>query len=176
MGFDLNCISLFYGILLTIALRYIKELAERVGALEGRRPMVPVPGYQYGGFEYSPQPDDVVYGSRKRTHSMSDGLPHSAYILDQNQESSGRYPASSNQDWPNRESRNQLQASPHFPNEINNDQTQTVSNTVSATSLGRDKHRNTTEPVDTMGNRQIQQMEVSFTWDEYAVDESVDLL
>lgn len=168
---DQNYNSLSCGLLLTIAARYIKELAERVGALEGRRPMVPVSGYQYSGFEYSPQPEDVVYGSRKRTHSMSEGLPNSAYGQEQNQESSGRYPPASNLDWPNRDARNQLQANPQFPNEINDHQPQTLPHTVSTTLLGRDNHRNPTESIDPMENRQVQQMEVPFTWDEYAVDE-----
>ena len=155
-----------------IATRYIKELAERVGALEGRRPMAPVSGYQYSGFEYSPQPEDVVYGSRKRTHSLSEGLPNSTYGQEQNPESSVRYPPASNLDWPNRDTRNQLHTNPHFPNDINNDNPpQTLSHAISASLLGRDTHRNPTEPIDIMDNRQIQQVEVSFTWDEYAVDE-----
>lgn len=61
--------------------RYIKELAERVGALEGiRRPMSQTPGYQYGAYnEHSPQPDELAYGSRKRTLSMSEGLQRGRY-------------------------------------------------------------------------------------------------
>lgn len=84
-------------------LRYIKELADRVGALEGRRPVAPMTGYQYNAYtEYSPQPDDVGFG-RKRTHSMSEGLHNSPYLQDPIPDSVGRYPAAPNIDWSNRE-------------------------------------------------------------------------
>lgn len=168
---------MFIGALLTITIRYIKELAERVGALEGRRPMVPVPGYQYGSFEYSPQPDDVVYGSRKRTHSMSEGLANSTYLQEQNHESSGRYPPVSSADWPNRDARSQLHADSHFSNEINNDHPPaSIPQTVSATLLGRDNYRGNTDHMDSIGGRQTNQMDIQFVWDEDAVDEYVDLL
>lgn len=85
-------------------IRYIKELADRVGALEGRRPVAPMTGYQYNAYnEYSPQPDDVGFGPRKRTHSMSEGLHNSPYMQDQIQESVGRYSGAGSMDWSNRD-------------------------------------------------------------------------
>lgn len=89
---------------LLIILRYIKELADRVGALEGKRPVAPMAGYQYNAYnEYSPQPEEVAFGPRKRTHSMSEGLHNSPYMQDQIQDPVGRYSAASNIDWSNRD-------------------------------------------------------------------------
>lgn len=78
--------------------RYIKELAERVGALETERlqrspevpyaNIAPVAHHQQHGLpiNYSESPVDNSYGSRKRTHSSSQGLHTEPFLEGQGHE------------------------------------------------------------------------------------------
>jgi hypothetical protein len=133
--------------------RYIKELADRVGALEGRRPVAPMAGYQYNAYnEYSPQPEDAAFAPRKRTHSMSEGLHQSPYMQDQIQDPVGRYPGASSIDWSSREMVQQALGretnySINIPNE------QTLHENPSTPSLRQDNQQTALEQSEAMGNR-----------------------
>lgn len=165
---------------------YIKELADRVIALEGRQPIAPMLGYQYSAYnEYSPQPEEVEYRSRRRTQSMSEGLQNPAYIQDPIQESVGRYPLA-NSEWSNRDigPNRDIISNRHVPNEHtnypemhnsikpNSEQHITESSTSIPTST---QTLNTHQPVfnstDDMGNRQVMNDDMGSQWDEVAVDE-----
>ena len=74
---------------------YIKELAERVGALESERSqqspeipyanMTPLPHQHHHELpsSYMSTPVEAAYGSRKRTHSGAEGLQTSPFLQDQ---------------------------------------------------------------------------------------------
>lgn len=140
------------GRCLRLSFRYIKELADRVGALEGRRPVASMAGYQYNAYnEYSPQPDDVGFG-RKRTHSMSEGLHNSPYLQDQIQDQVGRYSGAPNMDWSNREIvqhalGRETNYSINMPNE------QTLQENPLTSSLRQDGQQIGLEQSEVMGNR-----------------------
>lgn len=135
-----------------MSFRYIKELADRVGALEGRRPVAPMTGYQYNAYnEYSPQPEDVAFG-RKRTHSMSEGLHNSPYLQDQIQDPVGRYAGAPNLDWSNREIVQQaLGRDASYPMNISNEQTM-QENPLTA-SLRQDGQPMALEQSEVIGNQ-----------------------
>lgn len=153
-------------------LRYIKELAERVGALEGRRPMPPMPGYQYGAYnEYSPQPEELGYGPRKRTHSMSEGLQGPTYAPER--ESLGRFPPAASVEWSGRDTARQMsQASPNYAATSNNDQPSTLNNPETPAPFARrGSNQAAMDVTNALGGRQTDQGDVTFEWDEYAVEE-----
>lgn len=159
--------------------RYIKELAERVGALEGRRPMPTMPGYQYGAYnEHSPQPEELGYGPRKRTHSMSEGLQGPPYAQEHipgsiGRESMGRYPPATTVEWSGRDTTRQMsQTSPNYPATTNSDQPPVLNPPETPTPLARRGSNQTAMDVtNTLGGRQSDQADVAFEWDEYAVEE-----
>ena len=133
-------------------LRYIKELADRVGALEGRRPVAPMTGYQYNTYnEYSPQPEDVGFG-RKRTHSMSEGLHNSPYLQDPIPDSVGRYPGAPNIDWSNRELVQQtLGRDANYAMNISSEQA--LQDNALSSSLRQDGQQIGLEQSEVIGNR-----------------------
>lgn len=132
--------------------RYIKELADRVGALEGRRPVAPMTGYQYNTYnEYSPQPEDVGFG-RKRTHSMSEGLHNSPYLQDPIPDSVGRYPGAPNIDWSNRELvQHALGRETNYAMNISNEQA--LQENALTSSLRQDGQQIGLEQSEVIGNR-----------------------
>ena len=113
--------------------RYIKELASRVDALEGQGRPIPPPGYQYTyDSEYSPQADLGYGSSKKRTHSMSEGIQHPVYMQEGQEPtgegSLGRYPPTSTADWSGRDqAQNLLHAD---PNDVNTDRNDPLSSFV----------------------------------------------
>lgn len=138
--------------MLTIVVSYIKELADRVGALEGRRPVAPMAGYQYNAYnEYSPQPEDVGFG-RKRTHSMSEGLHNSPYLQDQIQDPVGRYSGAPNLEWSNREMvQHALGREANYSMNIPNEQT--LQENPLTSSLRQDGQQIGLEQNEVIGNR-----------------------
>ena len=135
-----------------IVIRYIKELADRVGALEGKRPVAPMAGYQYNAYnEYSPQPEEVAFGPRKRTHSMSEGLHNSPYMQDQIQDPVGRYSAANNIDWSNRDMvQHALGREANYSINIPNEQT--AQENPLMPSLRQDGQQMTLEQSEVIGN------------------------
>ncbi|MCJ1469550.1 Glucose-responsive transcription factor [Pseudocyphellaria aurata] len=144
---------------------YIKELAERVGALEGRRPMPPMASYPYGVpyGDQSPQPEELGLGStRKRTHSMSEYTQDHAL----GRESLGRYPPTTTNEWSGRDTARQMgQASPNFALTANSDQASSVKDPEAPNAFPRRGN-----------NHQNDQSDGTFEWDEYAVEEYYRLI
>lgn len=140
--------------------RYIKELADRVGALEGRRPVAPMAGYQYNAYnEYSPQPEEVAFGPRKRTHSMSEGLHQSPYMQDQIQDPVVRYPGASSIDWSSRDMVQQaLGRETNYSLGIANEQT--LHENPSTPSLRQDNQQTVLEQSEAMGSRPSTEVEL----------------
>ncbi len=50
---------------------------------------------------YSAQLEEAVYGSRKRTHSMSEGMQNSGYMRGHFDELNGRYQSTQSMEWTN---------------------------------------------------------------------------
>lgn len=143
--------------------------------MEGRRMVPPMTGYQYPGYnEYSPQPEELGYGQRKRTHSISEGPQTSPYMQDTNQgslgrDSIGRYPPAP-VDWSGRDggdtSRNATQSSPTFPNASN------LMSPNTPTPLQRQENSQVMEVTNSVGSRQNNDpTDFSLEWSDYAFAE-----
>lgn len=135
----------------------------------------PMTGYQYPGYnEYSPQPEELGYGQRKRTHSMSEGPQSSSYIQDSNQgslarDSISRYPPAP-VDWSGRDSgetsRNATEPSPSFPNASN------LMSPNTPTPLQRQENSQVMESNNSVGSRQNNDTtDFSLEWNDYAFGE-----
>lgn len=124
-----------------------------MGALEGRRPVAPMAGYHYNAYNtYSPQPDDVGFGPRKRTHSMSEGLQNSPYMQDQIQDSVGRYSGAGSMDWSNREIvQHALTRDANFSMNIPNEQT--LQENPSTPSLRQENQQTALEQSEVLNNK-----------------------
>lgn len=144
--------------------------------------MPPMPGYQYGAYnEYSPQPEELEYGPRKRTHSMSEGPQGPSYPQDHVQgslgrESAGRYPPATTVEWSGRDAAKRLrQASPNYVASNNNDQSSSLNNPETPTPFARPGSNQAAMDVTTvLGGRQSDLADVVLEWDEYAVEEYED--
>lgn len=138
--------------------------------------------YPYGTYEYSPQPDELGFVSKKRTHSMSEGLQPAAYMHEAQEPtregSLGRYPHPPAVEWSGRDQvQNLLHALPNDKNidrsdpSINYDTSAAQENYAllntedhPASYLGDDMAHSDMEITTTMTDRVSE-------WDEHAINE-----
>ena len=136
--------------------------------------MAPMAGYQYSPYnDYSPQPEDATYASRKRTHSLSEGIQNPGYMQEPIQEPIGRYPPTANMDWTGREAvrHGGHSSSNYAPNSNSEFPSPPGSRSIPPSHARPESRRDPSEPSMQMGDRQIGHTDVPFEWDEDAVDE-----
>lgn len=102
---------------------------------------------------------------------MSEGLQGPTYAPER--ESLGRFPPAASVEWSGRDTARQMsQASPNYAAAVNNDQPSTLNNPETPAPFARrGSNQAAMDVTNALGGRQTDQGDVTFEWDEYAVEE-----
>ena len=133
---------------------------------------------------YTAQPEDVAYGSRKRTRSISEGLQNPQYMRNQFDESNGRYRSTPSTNWTNQaiarptpapqpstgfRSQQVQQPALDFDTSYNNHMVNMSPNGIPLTA--RNSGGMGLDAAIARANEQDSHIESSIEWNEQAVDE-----